>query len=105
MQRKTAKEMRRIIAGFSDYAGTKKSYCAKRKITIHVYDYWAKKLNVFPIQPKTEQFIALEVAAEKRQRIEKIELHYPNGNQLLFSPDTSLELLENLIKINCSCLV
>ena len=101
MKRKTAKEMHRIIAGFSDYKGTKKSYCAKQKITIHVYDYWKKKLNREAKASKAEQFIALQVVPEKQRGFDEIELHYPNGNRLMFPADTSLNLLENLIKISC----
>lgn len=101
MKRKTAKEMRRIIAGFSDYESTKKSYCAKRRITIHVYDYWAKKLSRESKEVKTEQFIALQVSPEERRCREVIELHYPNGNRLVFLSDISSKLLENLIRINC----
>lgn len=101
MKRKTAKEMRRIIAGFSAYEGTKKSYCAKQKISIHVYNYWVKKLTSPSAQPNTEQFIALQIEPEGRRCFEGIELHYPNGNRLVFPSDASLKLLQNLIKISC----
>ena len=96
MDRKKEKKIAKLIQGFSGYEGSKKSYCEQHKIKPHVFDYYRKKLKGdMEGQPK---FLPIQIKESKQ--VERIELYYPNGNQVRLSADTPITILKQLLQIN-----
>ncbi len=91
--------MRPIIEGFSDFAGTKKSYCQGQGIHLHTFDYWLKKFRQTPASQPSTGFVALEL--EPPGDSPAMELHFSNGNRLRLPADVPLALLQALIKTAC----
>ncbi len=94
MNRKKDKKMAAIIAGFTKYEGSKKSYCERHNIKPHVFDYYRKKIDETEVGNK---FIPIQL--EPLLSFEKIELHYPNGNHLCLSLDIPMSVLKELIQM------
>ena len=105
MKHKTQSEMEPMVAAYAQYSGTKKSFCAEQGINPHTFYYWQRKLSEHISPPKKgNKFIALEVKGSRREDVGKLgqlELVYPNGNRILLPISSSLQLIEQLVQLNC----
>lgn len=99
MIRKTATEMRPILKAYAGYSGTKKAFCQDYGIKLHVLSYWLQKSRKPTKKPVTNKFIPLQIEKPTVSPASTIELYYPNGLRLVLPTDTSLKVLQGLIKM------
>lgn len=97
MIRKTAAEMLPILKAYANYSGTKKDFCLEHGIKLHVLNYWLQKSRKTK-KPVANKFIPLQVEKPKANAASSIELYYPNGLRLVLPTDTSLKVLQGLVK-------
>ena len=99
MNQEKVTRMKKLIQGFSDYVGTKKSYCESHQVKAHVFDYWRKKLQR-PIK-STSNFIPISLQENKvpEQLPVQLEVCYGNGRSIRLPSNTPVSILEQLLKL------
>ena len=99
MNQEKVTRMKKLIQGFSDYVGTKKSYCESHQVKPHVFDYWRKKLQR-PIK-SSSSFIPISLQESKAPLLVPVQLEvcYNNGRSIRLPSNTPISLLEQLLKL------
>jgi len=100
MNQKKVTRMKKLLSGFSDYVGTKKSYCERHQIKPHVFDYWRKKLCPVleaSVSDVPSRFVPLSLKPSKVS--DYLELYYENGRSIRISSATPVSLIEQLLKL------
>ena len=95
MNQKKVTRMQKIINGFSDYAGTKKSYCESHQIKPHVFDYWRKKLQ----RPSKSSPSFIPISLQPSKVAVQLEVCYGNGRSIRLPSHTPVSVLEQLLKL------
>jgi len=95
MNQEKVTRMKNLIKGFSDYTGTKKSYCELHQVKPYVFDYWRKKLAFDP--KSSPSFIPISLQRSKVPV--ELEVCYGNGRSIRLPCHTPISVLEQLLKL------
>ena len=99
MRQKTQAEMEFLLRVYRNHKGTQKDFCAAHGIKANQLHYWQRKLSKVPAAPKGNKFIPLKVGG--MELTNQIEISYPNGNIVRVPMTTSVELVTQLLQIDC----
>lgn len=119
-QRNTLSQMRPIVLGYSNYAGTKKAYCAKHALNPHTLDYWRKRIeqidkaavagtpkSVVGKTSNQNKFIRVPQLSQAGYDIKAGHyyiLELPDGKSLHLPLSTSVAVLTELLQTPVLCL-
>lgn len=95
MSQEKVARMTKIVQGFSDYVGTKKSYCESHQVKPQVFAYWHKKLQ--GSLKSSSHFTPISL--QERKVPVELEVCYGNGRSIRLPSTTPISLLEQLLKL------
>ncbi len=106
-------KMRSVVAGYADFAGTKKDYCARLDLNVHTFDYWRKRVRAAespterknPALPASQKFVELPppppLPATDFGTVRAVyTLHLPDGKRLDLPLCTPPAVLTHLLQIS-----
>jgi len=85
------REMMAHVAAKEQSGQSRKAYCAKHNLNLHVLNYWCAKGKR---HANAHGFVPVEVSTGA-----SLELHYPNGVRLLLPMGTALEQVAACIRL------
>ena len=94
--RKTSEEMHEIAKRYESYEGTKRDFCLRHGVKIHVLDYWRKKINPGKKEETSGGFVEL---LQSQRQPDCYRLFSPNGLRLELPFSTPIEVLEKLLRV------